>query len=1516
MVEEVTSLKKDFKQKENKYLEEFLDMKALKEKVEDKLYKQNQSLQTVQMLCKPKPYYDEQRKVAIGYKNPLCLTRVKQVQPALYNGNEIIKTHHVPTIVHNSEDTLEIDEITRKKMKTPLWTEQNINIRPPDYSKENYLATFTPQTQLTPEQIFWSKDVLKVTAKALKEQTTTSKPIKALIVYPPNTPATLVPRVLPTKSLIEGERGFEQTKECYLTEVIPFFKTLKEHFEGIQKALTKEIKEMKEIFEELEAEVDQNVVNRKFTEMHDAYTVVQARCLKHKAELSKLNDKIQKDDHNELVKRFPNLKKTNVPVIPPTGVNSCTDASGLKPRSNTKKNRISLAKSVNKKKIEEHPRTNKSSLKNTNRVDSSISSKRCSKHMTWDCSWLKNFLKKFIKTVRFRNDHFGAIMGYRDYVIGDSVISWVYYVEGLRYNLFSVRQFGDSDLEVAFRKHSCYVRDTDGVKLIKVLAEYYESVNIFHQISVLRTPQQNDVVKIWNRTLVEAARIMLIFSKALMFLWAETVATAFFGALCYPTNDSKDLGKLQPTADIVIFVGYAPSKKGYKIYNKRTQRIMETIHVQFDELSKLIAPMQLGSCHFSQYTFFYYHDALSPIHSPSSSELQPPISHQGVAAGSTIIEDNPFAHDDNDPFVNMFAPEPSSEASSSGDASSAESTHVTQPHHHLGKWSKDHPFYNVIGNPSRPVSTRKQLAADALWCLYNSLDKYGDVLKNKARLVAQGYRQEEGIDFEESFALVARIEAIRIFIANAARKNMTIYQIDVKTTFLNSELKEEVYKFGMDSCDPVGTPMVDRLKLDEDPLGILVDQIHFRSMVGSLMYLTSSRPDLVFAVCMCASWSSKKQKSTAISTTEAEYIAMSGCCAQILCMRSQLSDYGFAFNKIPPYCDNRSAIALCCNNVQHSRSKYIDIRHHFVREQDENGVANRYETTWLMRMFSLLFPQILPFDAWVPIGKSNFVLDLQKKQKNPIFQISVDILQNTNFFRAFTTSTSVPTIYIHQFWNTLTYEAKTGAYSFQLDETRFILNANLLREALEITPIDQAHQFVSPPSGDAIMDFVNELGTNVDYAELMWEEFVQAIQTFLTDKANLSSPIKKGRKDKPRIIPYYRFIKLIIYHLGIKHNLHQRSESTLHLAEEDLHLGNLKFVPKGEEDEVFGMPIPNELITNNIRNAPYYNAYLEMVAKHDQKIAAEKEGKKKHVTAKQLKPKPVKEKSSKPAPAPKPKVTQVKLAKPSPAKHSKMDEPTQPELEPEPKHQGEGEEYDVERAIQMSMESFRAHSQAHVGALHTPKKRSTTDQFIFQRQTPTTEEASTGPSAQPQDDTSLNIVRDSPSHMDAETSADTDKTNSGGDTEILQISEEQGEDVDNQVNLEEKTAELDQGQAGSDLGKTPESRPPPEQVFIEQDQAGPDPRESYVALAGPNLGPTHDEFMANDPLSLSGTLSSVKNLDDAYTNGDQFLNDKSTKDEPGKLNMEAEVVSMCCWWKDYDYLKTFYCQEDKDALKR
>nr|GEZ74158.1 hypothetical protein [Tanacetum cinerariifolium] len=604
------------------------------------------------------------------------------------------------------------------------------------------------------------------------------------------------------------------------------------------------------------------------------------------------------------------IQKTNVPVPHSTGVKRCPKAGGSQPKSNHKTNRISPTKGDNKLPVKDLPRTNKSHLRTTNRVDSNSHLKRtvvpivlwyldsgCSKHMMGDRSWLLNFVKKFIGTVQFGNDHFGAIMGYGDYVVGESVISMVYYVEGLGHNLFSVGQFCDSDLEVAFRKHSCYVRNTNGVDLIKgsrgtnlytisveymmksslicllskafknkswlwhrrlnhlnfgtindlarkdlvrglprlkfekghlcsacqfrkrkkhthkpkaentnleilntlhmdlcgpmrvqtingkkyilvivddysrftwvkflrskdetpevvinfitqiqvglnktvryvrtdngtefvnhTMTEYYERIGIFHQKIVHRTPQQNGVVERRNRTLVEAARTMLIFSKALMFLWAEAVATSF-GVFCYPTNDSEDLGKLQPTADTGIFVGYAPSRKGYRIYNKRTRRIMETIHVQFDELTEPMAPVHLRTG--TAPTFLTPGQISSGLvpnlaerpDSPAQS-VQVLVSSAGVVAEPHFMEDHHFAPVDNNPFVNIFAPEPHSKASSSGDISSTESPYVSQTLHHLNKWSKDHPLDNVIGNPSRLVSTRKQLATDALWCLYSSV---------------------------------------------------------------------------------------------------------------------------------------------------------------------------------------------------------------------------------------------------------------------------------------------------------------------------------------------------------------------------------------------------------------------------------------------------------------------------------------------------------------------------------------------------------------------------------------------------------------------------------------------------------------------------------------------------------------------------------------------------------------------------------------------------------------------------
>nr|GFB05340.1 copia protein [Tanacetum cinerariifolium] len=206
---------------------------------------------------------------------------------------------------------------------------------------------------------------------------------------------------------------------------------------------------------------------------------------------------------------------------------------------------------------------------------------------------------------------------------------------------------------------------------------------------------------------------------------------------------------------------------------------------------------------------------------------------------------------------------------------------------------------------------------------------------------------------------------------------------------------EIINKYGMESCDLVGTLMEIKDKLDLDQNGTPVDATKYRRMIGALMYLTSSRPDIVHATCLCAwyqakptkkhlnegckdtfkstfgraqflgeklvSWSSKKQDCTALSTAEAEYVSLSACCAQVLWMRTQLTDYGFYFNKIPIYCDSKSAIAISCNPVQHSRTKHIDVRYHFIKEHVEKGTIKLYFVKMDYQLADI-FTKALPAD--------------------------------------------------------------------------------------------------------------------------------------------------------------------------------------------------------------------------------------------------------------------------------------------------------------------------------------------------------------------------------------------------------------------------------------------------------------------------------------------------------------------------------------------------------------------------
>nr|GEY20394.1 uncharacterized mitochondrial protein AtMg00810-like [Tanacetum cinerariifolium] len=365
-----------------------------------------------------------------------------------------------------------------------------------------------------------------------------------------------------------------------------------------------------------------------------------------------------------------------------------------------------------------------------------------------------------------------------------------------------------------------------------------------------------------------------------------------------------------------------------------------------------------------------------------------------------------YAQVENDEFIDIFCTPPIQDKGETSsrhvDSSNMHTFYQHHPSEH--RWTKDHPLEQVIGNPSHSIRTRRKLELDGEMCMFaltwlwkNKRDEENTVIQNKSRLVAKGYAQKEGVDFRESFAHVARLEAVRLFIAYEAHKSFTVYQMDVKTAFLYGHLKEEVYVNQPDGfVDPYHLDKVYRLKKtlyglkqaprawydelsnflvskgfskDADLSGTPIDQTKYRSLVGALMYLTASRPDIMHATCYYAryqvkptekhltavkrifrylkdtfhmglwypkdtgfeltafsysdhagcldsrkstsggiqflggdklvSWSSKKQDCTSMSSAEAEYVSLSALCAQVLWMRTQLTDYGFHFDKIP-----------------------------------------------------------------------------------------------------------------------------------------------------------------------------------------------------------------------------------------------------------------------------------------------------------------------------------------------------------------------------------------------------------------------------------------------------------------------------------------------------------------------------------------------------------------------------------------------------------------------------------------
>nr|GEZ52036.1 hypothetical protein [Tanacetum cinerariifolium] len=906
----------------------------------------------------------------------------------------------------------------------------------------------------------------------------------------------------------------------------------------------------------------------------------------------------------------------------------------------------------------------------------------CSKHMTGNLKLLINFVEKFLATVKFGNDQIALILSYGDLVQGTVMIKRVYYVEGLNHNLFFVGQLCDADLEVAFRKSTCYIRDLKGndlltgscgtnlysitfqdinspnpiclmakatssqawlwhhrlshlnfdtinllskndivvglpkLKFVKdhlcsscelgkakrksfqikitlsskrrlqllhidlcgpmrvasingkkcvlvivddysrytwthflrskdetpevlinflrlfqrglhaqvrivrtdkgteflnqTLHAYFAAEGILHQMSVARTLEQNGIVKRRNHTLVEAAQTMLSAAKVPIFFWAKAIATSCFtqnrslviprhektpyhiindrkpsvkffhisGSLCYIVRDGENLDKIKEKGDACIFVGYSTQSRAYRVFNKRTRVIVETIHVNFDELPQMVSdhvssdPILESETVTTSYEldllFSPMFDELlngsskivskssavitadthnqrqqqntTPLNNHSTTDPTCQVLTQAPIVTSTknmnqpeMIEENDQV--ENDEFINIFCTLVQDRGETSSRHVDSSNMHTFYQHHpSKHRWTKDHPLEQVIGNPSQSVRTRCQLESDGEICMFsltvsqtkpknikeamadsawiesmqeelhqfdrldvwelvdrplcknvinmkwlwkNKRDEENTVIRDKSCLVAKGYARKEGVDFEESFTPVARLEAVRLFIAYAAYKSFTVYHMDVKTTFLYGPLKEEV----------AGTPMATK-HLDADLSGTPVDQTKYRSMVGALMYLTTSRPDIMHATCYCAryqakltekhlttvqrifrylkdtihmglwhpkdtsidltvfldsdhtgcldsrkstsgdiqflggdklvSWSSKKQDCTSMSSAEAEYVSLSACCAQVLWMRTQLTDSGLHFDKIPMYYDSKAAIAISCNPINQS----------------------------------------------------------------------------------------------------------------------------------------------------------------------------------------------------------------------------------------------------------------------------------------------------------------------------------------------------------------------------------------------------------------------------------------------------------------------------------------------------------------------------------------------------------------------------------------------------------------------
>ncbi|GKA83802.1 putative ribonuclease H-like domain-containing protein [Tanacetum coccineum] len=704
--------------------------------------------------------------------------------------------------------------------------------------------------------------------------------------------------------------------------------------------------------------------------------------------------------------------------------------------------------------------------------DKGVIDSGCSRHMTGNRSYLTDYEEIDGEFVTFRGNSKGRKITRKGKIrTGKLDFKDLYFVKELKFNLFSVSQTCDKKNSVLFTNTECVVLSPD----FKLTDESHV---------LLKVPKKDNMYSVDLKNVVPQRGLTCLFAKATpdeSNLWHKRL-----GHVNFKTMNNLVRGNLIRGLPLKLFeinetcIACQKGKQNRASYPSFSSSPKDSSDAGFkpsgeEEMKDVEDPGNEGGIPSIEEPRINQEKDASVNSTNNINTVSPTVNAASIE--DNAIDENIVygcADDPNIPDLEEIGRFSNAKNDDSGADKNNLDTYFQVSLVPITRIHKDHPLNQVIGDLQSATQTRQitknleeygflqevwtlvelpneKRGIGTKWVFRNKKDERGIVIENKERLVAQGYTQEEGIDYDEVFAPVARIKAIRLFLAYVSFKDFMVYQMDVNSAFLYSKIEEEVYvcqppgfedpdfpdrvykvekalyglhqaprawyetlstyllenrfqrgqidktlfikrdqglqvkqkedgifisqdkyvteilkKFGFSNVKTANTPMETHKPLLKDANGEDVDEHMYRSMIGSLMYLTSSRPDIMFTDspfdlvaytdsdyvgasldrksttggcqflrCRLISWQCKKQTVVANSTTEAEYVAASSCYGQVLWIQNQLLDYGYNFMHTKIYIDNESTICIVKNLVFHSKTKHIEIRHHFIRDSIE-----------------------------------------------------------------------------------------------------------------------------------------------------------------------------------------------------------------------------------------------------------------------------------------------------------------------------------------------------------------------------------------------------------------------------------------------------------------------------------------------------------------------------------------------------------------------------------------------------